>query len=162
MVKIILSNFIEIREPTNEMISFVKKALTVSNPEYAKKKMMGFYCYGMDKSIKLYNIYDNKLFVPYGFFEQLYKILPYPRDYLDCTVSKKVNVKNNIKLRDYQEPVIRAVKEHCNGLVLAGCGLGKTSMGLACFGELKEKCLWLCHTKELLEQAKQRCEETIE
>lgn len=161
-MKIILSNVIEIHNPTADIINFAKKQLTVTNPEFTKKKMMGFYCYGMDKTIKLYNIVDNKLFVPYGFFEKLYKYHPYPNDYLDCTVSKKVNITNNIKLRDYQEPVIKAVKEHCNGLVLAGCGLGKTSMGLGCFGELKEKCLWLCHTKELLEQAKQRCEETIE
>lgn len=160
-MKILLSNCIEIREPTKEIIQFAKKELTVKNPEIEKRKRMGFYTYGMDKEIKLYNIYNNNLYVPYGFFEKLYKIYPYPNDYVDCTVSKKVDIESNIKLRDYQKPVIKAVKEHCNGLVLAGCGLGKTSMALACFGELKEKCLWLCHTKELLDQAKQRCEETI-
>ena len=161
MTKIIISNYIEIREPSKDLIKFITSSLTFKNPEYTRKKQMGFYCYGMDKEIKLYNIYNGNLYIPYGFFEKLYNIHPYINDYLDCTTSKKVNIKSNIKLRDYQLPVLRAVKEHYNGLVVAPCGLGKTSMGLACFGELKEKTLWLCHSHELLEQAKQRCEETI-
>lgn len=161
-MRIIISNCIEIREPTKEIMKYCMDNLTFKNSEYEKKRRLGFYCYGMDREIKLYEVYNGNLYVPYGFFEKLYKKHPYVRDYLDYTVSKKVNIKSNIVLRNYQEPILQAIKEHYNGLAIAPCGLGKTSMGLACFGELKEKCLWLCHTRELLEQAKQRCEETIE
>ena len=160
-MNILLSNIIDIENPSKDLISYVKKQLTFKNPEMEKKKRMGFYCYGMDKEIKLYNLYDGHLYVPYGFFEKLFNYYPNSNEYTDYTISKKVNITSHITLRDYQMPVIRAVKEHCNGLVVAPCGLGKTSMGLACFGALKEKTLWLCHSHELLEQAKSRCEETI-
>lgn len=160
-MKIILSNIIEINEPTKEVIELAKKKLTMSNPEFEKKRRMGFYCYGMNKEVKLYNLYDGKLYVPYGFFNDLYNIHPINSDYQDYTVVKKVNLTHNLKLRDYQKPAITAVKEHFNGLLLAGCGLGKTMMGLGCFAELKQKCLWLTHSIDLLEQAKNRCEDTI-
>ena len=161
-MKMILSNIIQIEEPTKEIIEFCKKKLTISNPDYTKKRNMGFYCYGIDKEIKMYNLYDGKLYVPYGFFTELYNQYPISKDYVDYTVVRNVNLVSNLKLREYQKPAVKAVKEKYNGLIIAGCGLGKTMMGLGCFAELKQKCLWLTHSIDLLEQAKNRCEDTIE
>lgn len=161
-MKIILSNIIDIEEPSKELINFAKKQLTFTNPEVLKKKRLGFYCYGMDKEIKLYNIYNNHLYLPIGIFNELYKLHPINKDYVDYSVTRPVAIKNHITLRDYQVPVIQAVKEKINGIIIAPCGTGKTSMALACFGELKQKALWICNTMELLNQAKDRCEETIE
>ena len=109
----------------------------------------------------MYDLYDGKLYVPYGFFPELYNQHPVTADYVDYTVTRDVDISSNLKLRDYQEPAVKAVEEYYNGLILAGCGLGKTMMGLGCFGKLKQKCLWLTHSIDLLEQAKNRCEDTI-
>ena len=123
MTKIILSNCIEIREPTKEMIKFCKKQLTYKNKDVEKKKRMGFYTYGMSKEIKLYNEYNGNLYVPVGFFETLYKFHPISTDYIDCTISKKANIESNITLRNYQEPCLKAIEEHYLSLFVLPCGL---------------------------------------
>lgn len=156
-MKIILSNCIEIREPTEEIIKFCKKQLTYKNPDIEKKKRMGFYTYGMNKEIKLYNEYNGNLYVPVGFFETLYKFHPISTDYIDCTISKKANIKSNITLRNYQEPGLKAISEHYLGLFVLPCGLGKTELALQCAYHLGQKTIWVTHTTDLVKQAKDRC-----
>lgn len=157
-MKIILSNCIEIQQPTKEIIDFVKKKLTYKNPEVEKKKRMGFYAYGVPKEIKLYNEYNGKLYVPYGFFQTLYDFFPYKEYYVDYTSTVSATIKSNIVLRDYQQFGLRAIKEHYNGLFVLPCGLGKTELALQCAYELKQKTIFVTHTTDLVKQAKERCE----
>lgn len=157
-MRIILSNCIRIDEPTREVVEFVKKELTFKNTEYEKKKRMGFYTYGISKDIKLYNDYNGSLYVPYGFFDKLYAFYPYKDSYVDYTTTKNINIDSNISLRDYQVPGLRAIKEHYNGLFVLPCGLGKTELALQCVYELKQKAIWITHTTDLVNQAKERCD----
>lgn len=160
-MQIILSNVIDITEPNKEMLEYCKKELTIANPEYAKRAKMGFYVGKTPKVIKLYNYFDGHLYMPIGVFDDVYKLHPHLEDYFDYSVERQVDVVNHIELRDYQKPVIKAVKEKINGLIIAPCGTGKTSMLLSCFAELNQKTLWICNTMELLNQAKDRCVESI-
>ena len=66
-------------------------------------------------------------------------------------------IKSNIVLRNYQEPCANALKKYVNGIFVLPPGLGKTQIGLHCASILGQKTLWLTHTKELLQQAKERC-----
>lgn len=157
-MRIILSNCIRIDEPTSDIKDFCKKELTFKNTDYDKKKRMGFYTYGMSKDIKLYNDYNGSLYVPYGFFDNLYSFYPYKNNYVDYTTTKHVNIKSDIKLRDYQEPGLRAIKEHFNGLFVLPCGLGKTELALECVYSLQQKAIWITHTTDLVNQAKERCD----
>lgn len=157
-MKIIMSNCIEIQEPTSEMRKFCIKSLTHKNPEYEKKKRMGFWAYGMDKDIKLYNEYNGSLYVPIGFFNELYNFHPHIKDYVDYTVVKKINISSQIKLRNYQELATPSIEKYINGIFVLPCGLGKTELALECVNRLKQKTLWLTHTSDLVKQAKTRCE----
>lgn len=161
-MKIILSNIIQIADPTKEIVDYCKSKLTFKNPDYEKKKRMGFYVYGTPKEIKLYNIYDNSLYIPYGFFEELWKIHPIENDYIDYTSSVYRDIKSNMTLRDYQKPSVQALKEHYSGIFNIVVGLGKTNMALHCASELKEHTLWLTHSHELLEQSMERAKSTLE
>ena len=80
--------------------------MTYNNPDYEKKKRMGFWAYGVSKEIKLWNEYNGSLYVPIGFFNTLYKYHPINTDYVDYSVSKPIKIKSDIKLRDYQENTI--------------------------------------------------------
>ena len=157
-MKIIMSNCIEIQEPTSEIRKFCIKSLTHKNPEYEKKKRMGFWAYGMDREIKLYNEYNGSLYVPIGFFNELYNFHPYIKDYVDYTVVKKINISSQIKLRNYQELATPSIEKYINGIFVLPCGLGKTELALECVNRLKQKTLWLTHTSDLVKQAKTRCE----
>ena len=152
-MEIHLSNIIEIVDPTKDILDFVKKSYVYKNPNYEKKKRMGFSTYKTPRIIQLYEIYNNNIYLSIGCFEDIWNIHPYKEDYIDYSVVKPINVKSNIQLRNYQEPVIQAVKKYCNGLIIMPCGTGKSCTLLHAACVLKQKTLWLCTTKDLLNQA---------
>lgn len=160
-MKIHLSNIIEIVEPTENIINYCKKDLTLKNPDYDKKKRMGFYTGGISKTIKIYNEYNNYLYLPIGCFDDIWKLHPFKDDYIDYSVTRPRNIISNIKLREYQKPCINALKKYINGIFVLPAGTGKTQIGLECAATLKQHTIWLTHTKELLNQAKERCENNL-
>ena len=160
-MKALLSNIIEIQEPTKEILDYCKKELTFSNPDYIKKQRLGFWLGKTPKTISLYDYYENNIYLPIGCFNDIWEIYPYKEDYTDYTTTKKANIKSNIILRDYQEPCIKALKKYVNGIFILFAGAGKTQIALQCASELKQKTLFLVHTKDLLNQAKERCEDNL-
>ena len=160
-MKITLTNIIEIKEPTKEILDYCKKELTFSNPDYIKKQRMGFSVYRTPKTISLYDYYQGNIYLPIGCFNDIWKIHPYKEDYVDYTTTKKADIKSNIILRDYQKPCTDALKKYVNGIFILFAGAGKTQIALQCASELKQKTLFLVHTKDLLNQAKERCESNL-
>lgn len=160
-MKITLTNIIEIKEPTKEILDYCKKQLTFSNPDYIKKQRMGFWTGKTPKTISLYDSYQGNIYLPIGSFNDIWNIHPYKEDYVDYTTTKKANIKSNIVLRDYQKPCTDALKKYVNGIFVLPPGLGKTQIGLECASFLKQKTIWLTHTKDLLNQAKERCESNL-
>ena len=73
----------------------------------------------------------------------------------------KRNIESNIVLRDYQSPCLNALKTYVNGLFILPCGLGKTECALACASYLKQHTLFIAHTNDLVNQAKERCLEKM-
>ena len=57
---ITLSNIIEIKDPTKDILDYCKNELTFKNPDYIKKQKLGFWIGKTPKNISLYDIYDNK------------------------------------------------------------------------------------------------------
>ena len=157
-MKIILTNCIEISEPTQEVIKYCKKELTFKNPEMEKRRRMGFWVYGMDREIKLYDEYMGKLYLPIGAMDDLYKIHPHPKDYTDYTITNPIKISSDIKLRNYQELAVPSVLNYMTGILNLPVGLGKTELALECVNRTKQKTLWITHTTDLVKQAKERCE----
>lgn len=160
-MKIILSNIIEIQEPTKEILDYCKKELTFTNPDYIKKQRMGFWVSKTPKIISLYDYYQDNIYLPIGCFDDIWKLHPIKEDYVDYTTTKKADINSNIILRDYQKPCIDALKKYVNGIFILFAGAGKTQIALQCASELKQKTLFLVHTKDLLNQAKERCENNL-
>lgn len=160
-MKIIISNVLEIQQPTKDILDYCKKVLTISNPEYEKKKHLGFWLGKTAKTIKLYEKYNDNIYLPIGCFSDIFNIHPKIENYTDYTSVSKRNIQSNIILRSYQEPCINAVKKYMTGILLLPAGTGKTQIALQCASELKQHTLFLTHTKELLNQAKQRCEDNL-
>ena len=160
-MKITLTNIIEIQNPTKEILDYCKKELTFSNPDYIKKQRMGFWTGKTPKTISLYDYYQDNIYLPIGCFDDIWKIHPNKEDYVDYTTTKKADIKSNIILRNYQEPCVNALKKYVNGIFILFAGAGKTQIALQCASELKQKTLFLVHTKDLLNQAKERCENNL-
>lgn len=160
-MKIILTNIIEIQDPTKEILDYCKKELTFKNPDYIKKQRMGFWIGRTPKTISLYDYYQDNIYLPIGCFEDIWNIHPRKEDYKDYTSTKNARIKSNIILRNYQKPCTDALKKYVNGIFVLPPGLGKTQIGLECAATLKQKTLWITHTKDLLNQAKERCEDNL-
>lgn len=158
---IIISNIIEIREPTKEILDYCKKKLVFYNPDYIKKQRMGFWIGKTPKTIKLYDLYDGNVYLPLGCFKDIFRMYPEVEYYHDYTVKVPRTIKSNITLRSYQEPCTKALKKHVNGIFVLPAGTGKTQIALQCASYLGQHTLFLTHTKELLNQAKQRCEDNL-
>ena len=82
-MEIHLSNIIEIINPTQKIINFVKTNYVYKNPNYIKKQRMGFYVGKTAKTIKLYEMYNNNLYLPIGCFSDIWGLHPYKEDYKD-------------------------------------------------------------------------------
>lgn len=160
-MKIIISNLIHIKEPTNEILNYCKNKLTFKNPDYAKKIQLGVWLGKTPKYIKLYDVDEKCVYLPIGCFDDIWKLYPDKSLYVDYSVTDKRNIFSSIVLRDYQKPCLEGLKHHVNGLFILPCGLGKTECALQTAYYLQQHTLFITHTKDLMNQAKDRIEEKM-
>lgn len=127
MSKIIVSNIIEIQEPNQNILKWVKENLTIKNPEYSKKVKLGYWTGNTPKFIKLYDCYQDKIYIPVGCFDDIKELVGGENAICDVRSEVSANIKSHIILRDYQKPAltpfISRFHSHTNGLIIAGCGL---------------------------------------
>ena len=122
-MEVIISNIIEITEPTKNILDYCKDKLTIKNPEFSKKVQMGFFVGKTPRYIHLYDKIDNKLYLPIGCFKDIWNMYPDKSLYHDYSSVVKRSIESSIKLRDYQEPCLNALKKYVNGLFILPCGL---------------------------------------
>jgi superfamily II DNA or RNA helicase len=161
-MEIIISNIIKVHEPTKEILDYCKKELIIKNPDFNKKVQMGFFVGGTPRYIHLFDKINDDVYLPIGCFKDLWNMYPDKSLYHDYSSVVKRNIKSSIKLRDYQEPCLNALKKYVNGLFILPCGLGKTECALQTAYYLQQHTLFITHTKDLMNQAKDRCEEKME
>ena len=160
-MQVIVSNKLTITDPTPEVVSWVKKELKISNPEYTKKARMGFCTGNTPKDLYLYEQDGDRLVVPFGVLE----LLPLKHDtevVADFGARQKVDFKAEIPLYDYQEEATEAMVKAHYGILQAPAGSGKTQIGVGIASKLGCNTLWVTHTKDLLNQSKERFERYID
>ena len=161
-MEIIISNIIQVKEPTPNVVKYCTDKLTIKNPDFSKKVQMGFWTGKTPRYIKLYDVDEHNIYLPIGCFKDLWDMYPDKSLYSDYSSVVKRTIKSSIKLRDYQEPCLNALKKYVNGLFILPCGLGKTECALQTAYYLQQHTLFITHTKDLMNQAKDRCEEKME
>ena len=151
-------------------IEEIKRELTVSNPEYARRERLGLYLGNTPEKFALWERVGDVYRIPYGaksFIESVIsKSSPKPVVY---TYHSKYGApavacqyKSNINLYDYQhEAWYRAMMEG-RGIIVAPCGSGKTQIGLQIAAGIGAKTLWLTHTHDLLNQSMKRAKECFD
>ncbi len=160
-----ISNRIYVREPTDELLAWCRSHLRLRNPEYIKKKRMGFWLGNTPKFLVLYEQDGDQLILPYGCLgimaEQFMDDLD-DRITAEFEFPRQVDFHCQVPLYDYQEPAVEAVAKHYCGILQSPPGSGKTQMGIALAAKIGRKTLWLTHTKDLLQQSKQRAEQYMD
>lgn len=149
---------ITIREPTEAVKQWCQDNLTLDNPEYAKKVRMGFWTGNTPKVIRLYRTEDDALIMPFGCLCEVLKLTAgYPVKSTFC-YKQEMDFGGEVPLYGYQQAAVTIMYTAQYGILQSPAGSGKTQMGLALAAMWKMKTLWLTHTKDLLNQSKERAE----
>jgi len=160
-MQVVVSNKLTVIDPTVEVIAWIKRELKISNPDYTKKARMGFWTGNIPKDLYLYEQDADKMVVPFGVLEQL-PLKPDTEMVADFGAREKVDFKADVPLYDYQEEAVEAMVKAHYGILQAPAGSGKTQMGVGIASELGCNTLWVTHTKDLLNQSKERFERYID
>ena len=155
-MRVVVSNEIAVHDPTLELVTWCKKNLVVSNPEWERKFRMKLWLGDTPERLWLYSVDGDSLILPYGVLETIYPLLGDAEITTDFPEKRPVDYKSTIELYDYQEVAVDALFEHGFGILESKAGSGKTQMGLALVAKLGCKTLWLTHTKDLLDQSRKR------
>ena len=154
-----VSNTLTVTEPTDEMLIWCNKNLSIPNPEYAKKARMNFWLGNTPRVLHLYETRGDELVLPFGVLRML------PKEVTDNATFESVfappvavNYENDVPLYDYQETAVQAMVDAKYGILQSAAGSGKTQMGIALAARLGRRTLWLCHTLDLIKQSKERAE----
>lgn len=158
-MQIDVSNTLTVTDPTDEMLIWCNKNLSIPNPEYAKKARMNLWLGNTSRTLHLYETHGDKLILPFGVLRSL------PKEITDNAVFTSVfappvavNYKADVPLYDYQETAVQAMIDAKYGILQSAAGSGKTQMGIALAARLGRRTLWLCHTLDLIKQSKERAE----
>lgn len=153
---------IRVVEPSEELVRWCKDHLTLPNPDFYKKERMGLWTGRTPETISLWRLgrtepsYLTMLEMPFGVFREVSKLL----DDVQVTFkeAEHVDYGDFIPLYDYQADTVQAAFHKRYGILQAPAGCGKTQIGLALIQSYGYKALWLTHTKDLLNQSKERAE----
>ena len=157
-MQVTVSNNIRIKNPSNELFSWCQAHLKLPNPDYAKKVRMGFYVGSTPKNLFLYEVRGEELILPYGTFKQIRPMIQDAVIKSDFKPQESIDYGSPVPLYPYQENAVRAVKQAYYGILQSKAGSGKTQMGIALIKEFGKRALWLTHTKDLLDQSRERAE----
>lgn len=164
MAKFFVHSTIDITDPSLELLEWCRKNLELANPEYAKKQRMHLWTGNTPKTIALYERVGDMLRLPYGVMQDLYRFYDPKRDAWNLGFKRPEFIwyEGNVPLYDYQTAAIAQMKFYRTGILQAPAGSGKTQMGIALITASNHKALWLTHTKDLLNQSKERAEQYLD
>ena len=164
-MKVTVGAQITIEEPSNGVERWVRENLIVDNPEYIKKRRMGFWTGNTPPKLHLYERRGKALVIPYGC---VYEILDF-LEMWDMTLLEFSKHPQRVDygdilgvLYDYQRRAVTDAKNGIFGIIQAPAGSGKTQMGLALAMRIGKRTLWITHTHDLLAQSKERAERYID
>ena len=161
-MQVTISNNIKIKDPSTEIISWCKTHLKLSNPDYARKARMGFWLGDTPQYLYLYEVHGDEIIIPYGTLKQIQPMIKDAIVQSDFKPYESIDYGKPVPLYPYQEEAVNAVKKGLYGILQSKAGSGKTQMGIALIKEYGRRALWLTHTKDLLNQSKERAERYID
>jgi replicative superfamily II helicase len=139
-----------------DLISKIRFRFSYDNPKFLENQRLGFSNYSTPQIIKVYHENGAGISFPRGLVKDLFEILP---DFSveDRTATRPVDLPvSRISLRPYQEKAVAAMVLRNQGILHAPPGSGKTVTAIDLILKQGQKTLILVHTKDLLQQWKDR------
>jgi len=137
----------------------IKKACTVSNPEFFKKRAMGYWVGNVPQHIRTYTDDEKQISVALGQLKAIVKILEENKvayKIIDKRYKSEnslgLEFKSDFELSEHQTKLADIVLEKKNGYFVAPCGTGKTVMALYTVAKINQPTIFVVHNTLLMEQ----------
>lgn len=160
-MKTIISKDIKIYNPAPEIVEWCEKNIILDNPTYKQLKMMNkddtIRRRHVPEKLNLYTIRYDCITLPSGCLRGIWDFIknsPYEVEFNKPMYTNLMYLTPKYSLYDYQEKAVNQMILAKSGVLVAGCGSGKTFMGIEIIKRIGQRALWLCHTGDLLRQAK--------
>ncbi|MEW5804608.1 MAG: DEAD/DEAH box helicase [bacterium] len=142
------------------LLDQIKSFLTLDNPRYKQADEHGYSTYGIAKFIYAYHEDESCLYAYRGYIGSLLPFLTRSglqyRIIDDRRKLPEIELSFRGTLRPYQERAVTEALRKDFGIVVAPCGAGKTVIACAVIASRKQPTLIIVHTKELLNQWRDR------
>ena len=156
----LISNKIYITNPSWAVSAYAYTELVVTNPTYDTLMRLGkqdqIARRRVPKDMYLFVDRGNELVLPIGVLPAIWNMIkdyPWKTEFNNHEPISCLNDKITQPLFDYQEEAVRALLGAKSGILIGGCGSGKTNVGIETIRRIGKKFLWLCHTKDLCRQS---------
>lgn len=153
---------------TEALYSAIRRRLTIKNPKYDAAVRYGRWV-GKQLKPKLYFFWEtnDRLIFPRGFANQAVALCQKHGGQSPKIIDNRrqlapVDLSFHGQLRPYQQQAVTAVLNRSFGVLEAGTGSGKTVMALKIIAERRQPTMIIVHSKELLQQWRQRIDEFLD
>jgi superfamily II DNA or RNA helicase len=146
---------------SQDIVKAIDQRFTYENPNYLKMLKLGKRCYGIPQYIKLLSESVDSYHLPRGLAKPLLSLINGVFFEDRTTINPVEFPESNLELRTYQAEALQTLLKCNQGLLVAGCGSGKTEIATALVKERSQKTLVLVHTKDLLNQWKERIQSRL-
>lgn len=159
----IISNKIYVRDASQEIWSWARSNLIVTNPVYENLIKLGkedtIRWKHISPKLSLFVERGFDLIIPFGCLKSIWAMIQkgtYETKFNDNGTVMNQNEQITLPLYDYQEEAVGKMLEAKSGILIGGCGSGKTQCGIEIAHRLGKRTLWLTHTTDLLKQSMSR------
>ncbi len=166
-ISIVKANMIYIKkdELSQKILNKIKRLAAFKNPDFYKAQAMRLPTYNKPRIISLSEETDQYLSIPRGCEEHLNAMFEEAGtkiEYIDeRNIGSAINVEFNGQLREKQEEAANELLKYNTGVLSATTAFGKTVVGANIISEKKVNTLIIVHTRQLLEQWKDRLKEFL-
>jgi superfamily II DNA or RNA helicase len=166
-ISIIKANMIYIKKDglSQKILNKIKRLAAFKNPDFYKAQAMRLPTYNKPRIISLSEETGQYLCIPRGCEEKLNSMFEEAEteiEYIDeRNTGSAINVQFNGQLREKQKEAVNKLLKYDTGILSATTAFGKTVVGANLISERKVNTLIIVHTRQLLEQWKDRLKEFL-
>lgn len=147
------------------VVSALKHAASVSNPEFYRKQAQRFSTFGTPRLVTNFEHDDSELRLPRGLLDEARGVLSDAGFIVelqdDGAISAAIDVRFTGELRPEQEEAVQSLLRHDTGVLVAPPGSGKTVMACALIAARETSTAILVNRAELLQQWRVRLTEFL-
>tara|TARA_R110000824_G_scaffold207846_1_gene393409 strand:- start:33159 stop:35531 length:2373 start_codon:yes stop_codon:yes gene_type:complete len=168
-ITLILANhiYMKLSDIPGTLAARIKRMASFANPVFFKTQALRFSTHGIPRYISCARIEQGYLSVPRGCFDELHALLSEQGITVNVDDRRRSgqvldSIRLKATLRSDQQKAVKALAYHDTGILHAPTAFGKTVTAIGMIAKRQVNTLILTHSRQLLDQWKERLETFIE